>query len=199
MKAKFTRQIAATALAVGVGISAHAVTYFSDDFESGLGQWTVGSASIAYDSPGHGNVMTFSTTAQGGDSWTTGIAVPVVGSGTQLYLNFDYKGFGGYIGVVPHSNNWLAGEAGYGSAVGYQQLIYGQDWNHYEITIPAGLTGQLMVEDWTDARAHGAFFDNITISDERRPTTNQVPEGGFTLALLGLSLGAMGWVRRKLQ
>ena len=197
MKAKFTRQIAATALAVGVGISAHAVTYFSDDFESGLGQWHAGSAYLV-GSPGHGQVMTFAAATMGGDAWTLPFVVPSVGPGVHLYLSFDYKGIGGFLGILPGSNNWLAGETG-NAPLG---LIYGENWNHYELEIPTGVTGPLMLEDWKHTAhgdqltPHGAYFDNFIVSDQRGA---RVPEGGFTLALLGLSLGAMGWVCRKLQ
>lgn len=39
----------------------------------------------------------------------------------------------------------------------------------------------------------------VGINRNFTPSTNNVPDGGGTLALFGLSLGAMGWIRRQLR
>jgi hypothetical protein len=159
----------------------NAVTiYFSDDFESGLSQWTgFPGSGVLVAQAGHGQVLTFDTPTLGGDAWSTP-SVPV-GS----YLSFDYTGVGGFIGV---NGDWLAGQSGYPGLE--LDLIYDNDgtWHHYEVLVRT--SGSIMVEICdliTPGFQQSAFFDNIVVADQPGAA---IPEGGVgllgILALLGL-------------
>lgn len=171
-----------------------ATVYFSDDFDSGLGQWYPGTA-ITVPASGHGQVMTFTGLGSGGDAHTLNPVVPAL---SGLYLSFDYKGGGGYIGLVPGSNYWIAGEAGYGSSISFTALNYDGFWHHYDLPIQGGVSGQIITEDFVAASAHGAFFDNIMVTDYAGASIS-TPDASSTALLASLSLAGLVGLRRKLS
>lgn len=52
-----------------------------------------------------------------------------------------------------------------------------------------------LVEDCNQAKSHGAHFDNLIVADFRRAG---VPDGGTTLALLGIGVAGLAGLRRKI-
>ena len=178
-------------LCVVAGYQAAAgIILFSETFDGGLSNWSPGSG-ITVSESGRGQVLTFSGVAYGGDAVTIPVSVPNL---PGLYLSFDYKGGGGFVGVSPGGENWLAGEAGYSQSVlPFVPLTYDNSWRRYEIQIPAGLTGRIMLEDWASASAHGAFFDNILVADYPGA---MVPEPRSFAALAAAGLVGFALVRR---
>ncbi len=185
------RVLSQAGLCAFAGYSAGAgIILFRETFDEGLAQWTAGSG-ITVSEMGRGQVLTFSNVAYGGDAVTIPLSVPDL---PGLYLSFDYRGGGGFVGVSPGGENWLAGEAGYSQSVlPFVPLTYDNSWRRYEIQIPAGLTGRIMLEDWASASAHGAFFDNIVVADYPGA---MVPEPGSFAALAAAGLVGFALVRR---
>ena len=95
MKNKFIIVLAVTLISCGASIAGP--TLFSDDFESGLGQW-VGidgtSAShngiIVTGAPANTtNVLTFTSTNSGGDIFASQL---ISHTGAPITIDFDYRG-----------------------------------------------------------------------------------------------------------
>ena len=169
---------------------------FTEDFESGLGQWT-GKAGGSHHgilvadplASGHGTVLSFSDLAYGGDLFT---AHPIWLSGPTV-ISFDYLGLaipcsvpgdlGGFLGVARHldpgptgsGNVWYAGTQD--SYPGLAVLLTDDGvWHHYEITVDATALGpfRLILEDFAGSggTAGDAYFDNLSVA----PAPNSVPE-----------------------
>jgi hypothetical protein len=196
---------------VAGGLSASA-TGFSEDFESGLGQWTgkLGgshSGMIVTDplTSGRGNVLTFSDVTYGGDIFT---ADQISFSGSTV-VSFDYLGlairrstpgdFGGFLGTVLTLNPvnegadhiWYAATKNNypGLAV---SLADDGAWHRYEICIEGESFGSfhLMMEDFvfSGGSAGDVYFDNIHVNS----TSNPVPEPtAASLAILGALAAAL--------
>lgn len=159
--------------------------YFADNFEQGLVQWQPGSGGVVAADPVFGQVLTFDRVWNSGDIFST-LTVPA-----GAFLSFDYKGFGGYIGV---NGDWLAGQAGYNIE---QALTYDNTWRHYEVQVR--YSGKIMVEDFdgTTGQQSPAYFDNILVADHAGATfpnslvvwTNPAPVV-YGTPLSGLQLNA---------
>jgi hypothetical protein len=163
----------------------NATTYFSDNFASGLGQWSGPNAEIIPDST-YGQALTFTATDSGGDLSST-VSVPA-GS----YLSFDYRGVGGFVGTGS-TVDWLAGQAGYPGLA--ETLTYDNTWRQYEVQVRT--TGPISIEIWNGTVGAGpesAFFANVV--DSSQPLG--VPDGGLTIAMLGAAMGGLTFIRRKL-
>ena len=207
---KVLNRILATVVLVGTTGISSAATLFSDDFESGLGQWTAGNGQIVADPAGGTNqVLNFSSLNSAGDIFSTS---SMYSSNSNLFtLSFDYYGTsnnsGGFIGYsqgTPGSHVWLAGsDTNYSGTWLWSQnaagpltdriLIGDNNWHSYQLTF-AGLFNpiRLMLEDFvgSDNTAGNAYFDNIVL-------TNAVPVPAavwlFGTALIGLA----GFSRRR--
>ena len=190
-------------------------TLFSEDFESGLGQWNpVGTGVVVADptNPLSGNdVLSFTGLGSGGDIFTANSFF----APSQIYtVSFDYlsietpgaptSDLGGFVGISdgkPGSHTWIAGtQAGYpGLNV---VLIHNGAWTNYSITIDAntalfvyggipmnGMPLHLMLEDFvgSDAIAGNVYFDNIAVT--------AVPEPEMYVLLLA-GLGLLGFATR---
>ena len=161
-----------------------ATIYFSDDFESGLGQWQPGSGGVIVQDGAHGGVLTFNRTFSGGDIFSVFVAPQ--GS----YLSFDYKGVGGFIGNGP--GDWLAGE---NWANLETTLADDNTWQHYSVFVRTG--GPIMMEifNQTLGDPFSAEFDNIVVADQ--PVAS-IPDGGVTGGLLMIGFVGLTALRRKL-
>lgn len=190
---------------------AQATILFSEDFESGLSQWTAGNAQIVDDPTGGTNqVLSFSALNSAGDIFSTDA---LFSSNSSMFtLTFDYYGdnnnSGGFIGYsqsTPGSHVWLAGsDTDYTGTTLWQDnlanpvtdriLIGDNSWQTYSFTFTSVFNPiHVMIEDFvgSDAVAGNAFFDNIVLTD-----ATSVPEPSL-LALLSLGLVAVGFSRRK--
>jgi len=210
------RTIAIAAALCTAGLAqAATVSYFSDDFENGLGKWTDRNPGnpdgvvVADPLRAGNNVLSFRT------RWFAGslFSKDAVTSTGLFTLSFDYLGLarpgsvagdlGGYIGVA---SNTLPGLLQYYIG-GTQNSFLGQTpvnliddgrWRSYAFTFNAplwvGSPMKVVVEDWLGSLGvpRDAYFDNIVLRD------NRVPEPG-SLALVGLAMAGMGVVsaRRK--
>lgn len=188
---------------------------FSEDFESGLGQWNpVGTGVVVADpaNPLSGNdVLSFTGLGSGGDIFTAGSFF----APSQIYtVSFDYLSvetpgsattdLGGFVGISdgkPGSHTWIAGtQAGYpGLSV---VLTHSGAWTNYSITIDAntalfvyggtpmnGMPLHLMLEDFvgSDAIAGNVYFDDIVVTAVPEPET-------YVMLLVGL--GLLGFTAR---
>ena len=92
----------------------NAAMLFSDNFQSGLGQWVPGPGgpndAVIVPDPTYGHVLSFSGAGSAGEIQTTFTAP------ANSYLSFDYRGVGGFIGTYPQGgirprwvrSGWLA-------------------------------------------------------------------------------------------
>ncbi len=170
--------------------SANANTYFSDNFQSGLGQWVSGSGGVIVSAaPTYPEALTFNRTFSGGDIFSMA-SVP-----GGSYLSFDYEGSGGFIGVGGH---WLAGESGW-SGTGFEQaLTYDHTWRHYSVFVPNG--GNIMMEIFSGVRGstgYSAEFANIV--DASTPVPESTSLISDVLLLLPFGSCAVRQLRKKLQ
>ena len=173
----------------------NALPLFSDNFESGLTQWTTGNGSIVPDPLESDNALTFTATAAGGDIFSKSAFT----SPYNLYLlELDYLGTsssppsGGYIGVdlSPSGEIWIGGDGSYASL---QALASTGSWQHYAIPFATSAGPvTIKVEDWSgDNTIFGdAYFDNIKLSAIPEPTT---------MFLLGFGLIGLAGTRRKIK
>ena len=208
--------VLALSLAVAATAARADVTLFSEDFESGLSQWTTGTAQIVSDpaDPFRTNhAVHFTELVGGGDIF---IKLPVFAPSQIYTINFDYlsagrKGeptndLGGFVGIgdgTPGSHTWIAGtQAGYQGIV--TQLVHNGTWTTYSITVDANSEAfefwgasmkdkplYLMLEDFSGSGgvAGDVYFDNITI-------TAAVPEPE-TYAMMIAGLGLIGMMARR--
>jgi hypothetical protein len=188
---------------------AMAATVFSDNFESGLGQWTgkgsgATSGQIVLDPLNQSNhVLNFTAVVIGGDIFSS--QPFYVGTAQTTYLSFDFLGlavtggapqdsggFAGYSQGTPDNHHWLAGtELAYVDA-GNTQLIDDGTWHHYVIPFTSAFpTIRVMLEDFAYAGpiAGDAYFDNIKVVGVPLPSAAW---GG--LSLLG---GLVAFARRS--
>ncbi len=208
MNFKSSTTIAVFACIAGAA-TANADIIFSDDFESGLGQWTGKNGGahqgILVNDPldNSNTALSFSGLASAGDLFT---ADPILLDPNQSYrISFDYLGLaqaksrlddtGGYVGFsvdMPglHKWKWATGNVSGASDV----LIDDGQWNSYQYDFTAADLGignsvRLMLEDFVGSagRPGDAFFDNFQIST--------VPTPG-AIALLGMG-GLIATRRRR--
>lgn len=203
-------------IVVGITLSAGGLTAnaagFSEDFESGLGQWTGkygGSHSgiIVADplSSGHGSVLTFSDVTYGGDIFT---ADPILFSGSTV-VRFDYLGLttpcdtaddsGGFLGTTLTLNPVNEGEdhiwyaATRNNYPGLAVLLADDGaWHRYQICIEGESFGsfRLMMEDFifSGGGPGDVYFDNISVIS----LSNPVPEpAAASLAIIGALAAAL--------
>jgi hypothetical protein len=206
--------IVAGIILVAGGLSASAAG-FSEDFESGLGQWTGkygGSHNglIVADplSSGRGSVLTFCDVTYGGDIFT---ADPILFSGTTM-VSFDYLGLaipcstpgdlGGFLGTALTLNPvneggdhiWYAATKNNYPGLAVSLADNGL-WHRYQICIEGESFGsfRLMMEDFvfSGGSSGDVYFDNISVTS----TSLSVPEPtAASLAILGALAAAL---RRK--
>jgi hypothetical protein len=160
---------------------------FSENFESGLGQWvgkgggTHSGVTVADPlASGRGQVLKFKRLVAGGDIFT---AKPILISG-PLAISFDYLGMpglggtpgnlGGFLGVAYNLNPlvinddhiWYSGTENDFPGV-CVPLIDDGSWHSYTIILDGTAIGsfRLILEDFFDAGgvAGDAFFDNIAV------------------------------------
>lgn len=199
------RTLMCAVLAAGTVSVAQAAPIFSDNFESGLGQWNpVFTGAIVTDPfNGANKVLNFRGEGSGGDTFT---AAPYLAGGSY-FLSFDVLGTcaggncGAFIGIdqFPGGEIWIAGDNSY-NPVSYRMVNNGQ-WQHFEYAFTANPAGtfRLKVEDFVAGAVAGdVFFDNICISATQGDAAcpRNVPEPG-SLALAGLSLLGLALQRRR--
>ncbi len=178
--------LALTGTACGSSTGPESPPIFSEDFESGLSQWTgrqMGHHAQIVDDPlNPGNkVVNFTETVAAGDIFS--VPIPVV-EGEEYQLRFDYLGLpqegsqpgnlGGFIGVSDgafRAEIWLYGPA-QNPATHLHDLVEDGHWHSYSVTFtPSAMfqlaegTVYLLLEDGEgDLSVPGdAYFDNIEI------------------------------------
>lgn len=191
--------------------SCHGVILFSENFEEGnLDKWTgVGGGShsgeIVLDPLQGDNALTHTATTAGGDTFTIdSFSHP---SGLN-FLEFDYLGLPGQGGVagdlggfIGHYDGvtfrWLAGTRPGDTATGIDLPVEGQ-WTHIVIPYVAA-SHQLMMEDFSSSLgvAGDFLFDNIVIHGGAIEQLVPEPSTISLSALALLSLGFVGWRRRR--
>jgi len=209
MNSKACITIAAITFASMTSISS-ADILFSDNFESGLNQWTGknggsnGGALVIDPFDNTNTVLSFNRTTAAGDIFT---ANALTFDPNETYrLSFDYLGLaqeasnpndtGGYVGFAVdmpgrHSWQWATGTVSGANDV----LIDDGQWRNYNFEFTTADLGignslRLMLEDFSGSRGTfgDAYFDNIQVS----PAT--VPAPG-AIALLGI--GGLITARRR--
>jgi VPDSG-CTERM motif len=195
------RVLSVAALAsVATGSAFAGTIYFSENFNSGLSPtvWGPGNGGTGN---GYvvGGALTFHNPASAGDTQTINAVVPA--SANPIYISFDYKGAGGYLGINPGGNDWLAGQSGYVGNFGPVVALNDasdtpvSSWQHFQVVLPSlGTAAKLTMEDFWGSPNHGAFFDNIIVSDY--PVTSTA-DSGSTLGLLGFGAAVLFAARRK--
>lgn len=177
-----------------------AIPGFSEDFESGLGQWTgraggSHSGQIVADplASGNGGVLNFTSLIAGGDMFASS-ALSLSG---PIEISFDYLGLpalggvpgdlGGFLGIAYSLNPtadgvdifWYAGTQFYPGLV--VDLVDDGLWHRYSFQLDASALPpfHLILEDYfgSGGVAGDALFDNITVTPVPEPTT-------FSLAAL---------------
>lgn len=192
----------------------NAATLFSEDFESGLGQWNDAyqgnNAQIVADPfNASNNVLNFTALRGGGDLFSSNAFTSTTSN--SFILSFDYLGTcgtgncGGFIGISSNagagSHTWLGGTT-VGSNNNYNDLLPDTNsWEHVSIAFTSPLSAvHLMLEDWSGSggSAGDAFFDNIVLTDANGPTLSSVPVPAAVFLFAPALLGFMG-LRRKVQ
>ncbi len=174
----------------GFGLASRAeVLLFSEDFESGLGQWVAkyggtGSAVTVADpfNSGHGQVLKFGAMTVGGDIFSRA-SFSISG---PFRISLDYAGnpnLGvGFFGVsytIPptiaegYDNFWYF--ASRPNITAKVMLINDGTWHHYDLQVDgSALTHPfyLMAEDWSGdgGVAGNGFFDNISLAPVPEPS-----------------------------
>ena len=188
----------------------HAATLFSEDFESGLGQWNDAyqgfNAQTVVDPLNASNqVLNFTALRGGGDLFSSNAFTSTTGG--SFILSFDYLGTcggtncGGFIGISANagagSHTWLGG-----TTSPYADLLPDTgSWEHVSIAFTSPLSAvYLMLEDWSGSGgiAGDAFFDNIMLTDANGPTLSSIPVPAAAFLFAPALLGFMG-LRRKVQ
>ena len=208
MKTNLVITVALLLLSPGSTLAEVHVQLFSEDFESGLGQWqtyyqhTTNSAEIVEDPLFPGNhAVHFLEVTSGGDIQTEIDAnVPGV---IELRVAFDYLGYGdGQAG--PNGRGGFMGHGPVDLGIYYDGVVAGTDpdypqlqhllvddvgWRRYDFALfPAGTSFRLVLEDFQNSGAAGdAYFDNIEVYAV-------IPEPA-TLSLL--VLGGLALLRRN--
>ena len=189
---KLFKLVAAAPLALLI-VSSASAQLFSDNFESGLGQWsTVGSGYTTQDPfNASNNVLAFAGLGSGGDIFSHTLSfIP----GQNYVLSTDYLGLGqavggvgGFLGIDVAGEHWEMGGDGYPAPVA---LVDDGAWHHYTYTFTAGDTsGDVKAEQFAGspgAIPGNVFFDNVKVQ--------AVPEPCSMLALGG---GALALIRRR--
>jgi len=187
-----TNRIIITSLVLGAGVSAaNADIVFSDNFESGLGQWTGKSGGAHHgvlinDPLGSSNaVLGFNGLNSAGDMFSQDL---ILFDPSKTYrLSFDYLGLakdgtrsgdtGGYVGLSAgtpgrHSWQWATGSV----SGAHDVLIDNGQWNSYQFDFSTadlgiGNSAHLMLEDFVGSGgiSGDAFFDNFKISTVPTP------------------------------
>lgn len=201
MKARTLFAITAAAIAAN---AANADVLFSDDFESGLGQWTgkdfgAHHGVLVIDPFDNQNTaLSFSALNAAGDIFSSDVLT--LDPNETYKLSFDYLGLqnlfapndntGGYVGFSvdapgSHSWHWATGSVSNASDV----LIDDGQWHSYDFEfttadLAIGNSVRLMLEDFSgSAGTFGdAYFDNITVG----PATIPAPSAFALLGLGGL-------------
>ncbi len=183
-----------------------AIPGFSEDFESGLSQWTgraggSHSGQIVADplASGNGGVLNFTSLSGGGDMFASS-ALSLSG---PIEISFDYLGLpalggvpddlGGFLGIAYSLNPtadgvdifWYAGTQHYpGLAI---NLVDDGLWHRYSFQLNASALPpfHLILEDYSGSGgvAGDALFDNIIVTPVPEPTA-------FSLAALAALLAA---------
>jgi len=168
-----------------------ASTIFSDDFSSGLGQWSNLSGRIVSDPnySGRGGVLTFGQLNAGGDIFTN----MSFSANESLTVAFDYLGvpgmggvandLGGFVGVHPR-DFWLAGTSPTWATP--TNLIDDNLWRKYAIDWTESVAQRLKFEDWNGSGgvAGDALFDNIRVT--RNSSSATIPENSGANALVSM-------------
>jgi hypothetical protein len=202
---KLTTSLLTALVAAMLAGNAQATLLFSDDFESGLGQWTgtaMGSHNgilVADPYDGGNQVLAFS--AQKG--WGDIFSLDTFSSSTGYVLSFDYLGScaasdcGGYVGYsrdFPGDHTWLYGTRTTSGAADVLQDNAG--WQSYAFEFFAEGAIRLMLEDFVGIGGD-AYFDNISLSaitlQALQPATS-VPEPD---ALILLLIGVLALAARR--
>ncbi len=172
---------------------------FSDDFESGLSQWTGRyggghTGELATDpKDGSNTALRFSAVKGGGDLFTKELF-----SAGEYTLRFDYLGTsgdddsGGFVGISrdyyskAHNSMWLFATAS-GPSWPQDVLIDDGTWHSYSFIIDAPWDFHIMLED-NRGVARDAWFDNFSLTATPEPTSVLL----VALGVLGVAL-----VRRR--
>jgi hypothetical protein len=189
-----------------VGTQVIAAPIFSDNFESGLGQWPTnssGSGQTVLDPLLLTNhVLNFKGLGSGGTLFTAKNL-----AGGAYHLAFDILGTctsgncGGFAGIDDGTGeHWLVGDANYSAVL--LTLMNTGAWQHVDVQFTATGSFDIKLEDFVSSPPAGdVYFDNICVATTANvgacPTRGaSVPEP-TTLALLGLGLAGLGFSRRK--
>jgi hypothetical protein len=190
----------------------HALGPFSDDFESGLGQWTgrgggPHNGDIVADplASGHGQVLYFTNLSSGGDTFLSS-AISLSG---PIAVSLDYLGvpglggtpgdLGGFLGIVYSLTAategtdlfWYAGtQDSYPGLL--VALVDDGAWHHYSFQLDASAMPpfHLMLEDFVGSGGvpRDAYFDNISVAPVPEPSA---------VALCLLSAALLAATRRR--
>lgn len=214
------------ALSVASMAQAAVVTSFSDDFESGLGQWQQAPVFsphgvIVNDPLNPGNkVLSFRVPGLGGSVFTQD-RIESAGSYT---LSFDYLGLsgrgsqpgnlGGFVGythsVFPILQHWLGGTIDSpnffvnGGSMPELSLIDNGRWNSYTLVFNAlgwitddGAGGTLPIRLTLQDWAGSGFTTGDAFFDNVSLRATQTVSEPSSVALVGLALMAAGVARRR--
>lgn len=163
---------------------------FSDDFESGLGQWNAYYGQIVADPlNGSNNCLSFAGLNAGGDTFS--IAGISIVSGNMYTVSFRYLGLpvqgvsnpndtGGYFGL--NTTNWYGGNERWVYATGNDSgasdvLIDDGQWHSYSYTFDDSVFPysefHVKFEDYINSggTAGDAFFDDVSIDLVPEPAT----------------------------
>ncbi len=216
MKSRIQKSVSILSATFALALPLQAAN-FTDDFESGLAQWTGksggGHSGLLVADPlgsGRGNVLTFSSFGYGGDLFSS---LTISNSGSVV-VSFDYLGLadahslpgdlGGFFGIATsltpvnegHDIIWYAG-----TVDSYPSLLTTLTddglWHRYQFAVDGDALGafRLTMEDFVGSAGSpcDVYFDNISVM----AITNQVPEPtAATLGLLG-GLATLVMLRRR--
>ncbi len=190
--------------------TSNASTLFSEDFETGLGQWSDAyhgfNAQTTADPLNSSNqVLNFTGTNSGGDLFSSNAFTSTTSN--SFILSFDYLGTcstgncGGFVGISANttagSHSWLGG-----TGSGYPDLLADTGtWEHVSISFSSPLSAiHLMFEDFVGSNhiAGDAYFDNILLTDANGPTLSSVPVPATVFLFAPALIGFMS-LRRKVK